>query len=172
MAIFLHLLAILKVISSSSMVSAVVPSPPPPQGDTVSAGARTRIMKSVRQKDTGAEMAVRCALHALGVRFRVRNSNLPGSPDIANRKRRWAIFVNGCFWHGHKNCSKTKSKATPRVPVSNPSYWGPKLVENRRRDARKCLEMRHLGFRVLIVWECELADTATLLSRLTRFVEF
>src|SRR5437763_1873879 len=74
--------------------------------DIVNAKTRSRMMRAVGQEDTKAELRVRRLLHALGIRYRVRNRDLPGSPDIANRRSRWVIFVNGCFWHGHKNCMK------------------------------------------------------------------
>lgn len=127
-------------------------------------------MKSVAQRDTSAEVAARKLLHAMGVRFRVYNRDLPGTPDIANRTNRWAIFVNGCFWHGHKNCAKTKSGPKPRVPVANRSYWGPKFDDNRRRDARKCRALRARGYRVAIVWECELMDLDAAAERFERFL--
>jgi len=127
-------------------------------GDIVSPGTRSRMMSAVRQKDTPLEMQVRRVASRLGLSYRVRNRDLPGSPDLANRRRRWAIFVNGCFWHGHKHCSKTKSSDTPRVPVSNAEFWAQKMADNRTRDARKIKSLRQLGFRVLIVWECELRN--------------
>jgi len=138
--------------------------------DFVSPPGRSRIMRSVGQKNTRPERAVRAILQELGAHYRLSNRDLPGSPDIANRSRRWAIFVNGCFWHGHKNCSKTRGGKKSRVPVANREYWGPKFVENRNRDARKCRELRSLGFRVAIVWECELTEADSLARRLSRFL--
>jgi DNA mismatch endonuclease (patch repair protein) len=136
------------------------------RGDFVSAEARSRIMKSVRRSDTTPEIVVRSLLRSMGLRFRVKNRDLPGSPDVANRKRKWAMFVNGCFWHGHKNCPKTKSDSASRVPVSNREFWFEKLRTNRQRDAKKSRQLRHLGYRVLIVWECELSTPDRLKSRL------
>jgi DNA mismatch endonuclease, patch repair protein len=137
--------------------------------DTVSRQVRSRMMASVCQKDTKAEMAVRKILHALGIRFRIRNRDLPGSPDIANRRARWAVFVNGCFWHGHKNCLKTKSTSSPRVPRTHTAFWSEKFLANRARDARQCRKLRQLGYRVLIVWECSLAQKEALAVRLSTF---
>src|SRR3954462_700451 len=121
--------------------------------DIVSPEVRSRIMKSVGRENTRPEKAVRQILKAIGVRYRLQNRDLPGTPDFANRRHRWAIFVNGCFWHGHKNCQKTKSGKSPRVPINNRSYWAEKLRENRRRDARKCRELKRLGFRAFLIWE-------------------
>lgn len=128
-----------------------------PSGDFVSAEARSKIMKSVRRSDTTAELVVRSLLSSMGLRFRVKNNDLPGSPDVVNRKGKWAVFVNGCFWHGHKNCPKTKGGSASRVPMSNRAFWFEKLKANRSRDAKKCRELRDLGYRVLIVWECQLS---------------
>jgi DNA mismatch endonuclease (patch repair protein) len=127
------------------------------------------MMAAVRQKDTKPEMAVRKILRALGIGYRIRNRDLPGSPDIANRSGRWAIFVNGCFWHGHKNCRKTKSTSSARVPKTRADFWSEKLLANRTRDARRCRELRRSGYRVLIVWECALPHNEELGRRLRRF---
>jgi len=138
--------------------------------DIVSPATRSRMMKAVKQANTSAELEVRKLVAALGIRYRMRNRDLPGSADLANRTRRWAIFVNGCFWHGHKNCPKTKGGAGSRVPKSRNRFWKQKLQDNRRRDATKCHQLRALGFRVLIVWECQLRDREKVRSRLQRFI--
>ncbi len=138
--------------------------------DIVSPETRSRMMKAVGQKDTKPELMVRRLLLQLGVRYRVRNRDLPGSPDVANRKRRWAVFVNGCFWHGHKNCRKTKAGRGIRVPRQNSQFWQTKLVDNRHRDARNCRDLRKLGYRTVVVWECELYDGAKVKRRLRKVV--
>jgi DNA mismatch endonuclease (patch repair protein) len=138
-------------------------------GDIVNAKTRSRIMRAVGQEDTNAELRVRGLLHALGIHYRVRNRDLPGSPDVANRSSNWAIFVNGCFWHGHKNCKKTKSTRSSRVPKTRADFWSHKLGANRSRDAKKCRELRHMGYRVLILWECDLSDPERVSDRLCRF---
>lgn len=137
-------------------------------GDIVNAGTRSRMMRAVSQKDTRPEMRVRQILHSLGIRYRVRNPDLPGSPDIANRSQKWVIFVNGCFWHGHKNCPKTKSANGSRVPKSRPEFWSKKLLSNRSRDAKRCVELRQAGYRVLILWECDLFDPELVTKRLRK----
>ncbi len=142
-----------------------------PRTDIVSKETRSRMMRAVRQQGTDPERAVRKLLRGIGVHYRVNSGSLAGSPDFSNRSKRWAIFVNGCFWHGHRNCRKTKGGKTSRVPVQNRRYWGPKIADNRRRDARKCRELRAAGLRVAIVWECQLRQYDLLKRRLVRFVE-
>lgn len=118
-------------------------------------------MRHIRQRDTAPELALRRVLHADGIRFRVCPSDLPGRPDLANKRRRWAVFVHGCFWHGHEGCPKAT------VPKTNAAFWVEKLNGNRARDERKQHALEELGYLVLTVWECELRDPAGL-SRLTR----
>lgn len=120
----------------------------------------SRRMASIRQHGTAPELAVRKALRTLGISYRTANRDLPGSPDLANRRRKWAIFVHGCYWHRHRGCSRT---TTPR---RNRQTWVSKFEANVERDKRKARELRSLGFRVLIVWECALDDSARLLRRL------
>ncbi len=113
---------------------------------------RSEMMGRVRSKDTKPEVRTRSAAHALGHRFRIHVVDLPGKPDLANKARRWAIFVHGCFWHSHENC-RLASK-----PRSNTGYWSEKLVRNHERDARQQQALQDLGYEVLIVWECETRD--------------
>ncbi len=122
-------------------------------------------MKAVRQRDTAPEKAVRTILHRLGARYRVCPRDLPGRPDIANKSARWCIFVHGCFWHGHASCPRA------RLPKTNHRWWAEKIVANKERDARKEQAMRELGFRVAVVWQCEIDDPLRLARRLERFVE-
>lgn len=124
---------------------------------------RSEMMGRVRSKDTNPEVRTRSAAHALGQRFRIHVSDLPGKPDLANKARRWAIFVHGCFWHSHENC-RLASK-----PHSNTSYWSEKLARNQERDANHAQTLRDLGYQVLIVWECETRDDAKLHEALTGF---
>lgn len=135
--------------------------------DRVSPATRSRIMAQVGTRDTKPEMIVRAHLRELGLRYRTRNKDLPGSPDIANRSRRWAILVNGCFWHAHKNCPRLKSRSRIPIPESNATYWKHKLVANRTRDARTVSRLRQARFRVILIWDCELRDPARLKRRLT-----
>ena len=131
--------------------------------DTRSPEQRSRIMKAVGQKHTGPELVVRRLLHAAGYRFRLHRKDLPGSPDLAFPSRRKAIFVHGCFWHGH-DCPKG------RLPKSRPEYWLPKIEANKVRDARKEAELCALGWEVSTVWQCETKDQQGLLTRLRAFL--
>lgn len=131
--------------------------------DTRTPAQRSRIMAAVGTKDTGPELAVRRALHRLGYRFRLHRRDLPGRPDIVFPSRRLVIFVHGCYWHGH-GCSNG------RPPKSNESYWGPKIDENRARDARNAAALDSLGWTVRTIWQCELKDAARLDSYLDRLV--
>ena len=132
---------------------------------------RSQMMRAVRQKNTSAERLVRGILQKLGVRFRVNHPGLPGHPDFANRARGWAIFVHGCFWHGHRNCRKTRGGESGRVPATNSEWWSEKLRSNRERDARKELALRDAGLRVLTIWECELKDLSEVEARVRRFLD-
>jgi len=124
--------------------------------DIVSRSKRSEMMRRVGQRRTPIERAAAALLTRMGFRYRLNNRRLPGSPDLSNRSQGWAIFVNGCFWHGHKNCSKTKGGGTPRIPALRHRFWQVKIEGNRQRDARKCHELRELGLRVAIIWECQL----------------
>lgn len=125
-----------------------------------SSEAVLRRMKRQKRKDTVPEIEVRKLLHRLGRRFRVQNRDLPGSPDIANRARRWAVFVHGCYWHHHEGCSRAT------VPKKNRDFWLDKFRRNRERDARNEEKLRQLGYRVVVVWECESLDADHLATRL------
>jgi len=117
----------------------------------------------IRQKDTSAEQAVRRLLHKLGLRFRVRNRDLPGAPDVANRSHRWALFIHGCFWHSHAGCYRAT------VPKRNRGFWVEKFTANRARDARVLRALRRRNYRAMVVWECELDDGERLMRRLRGF---
>lgn len=106
-------------------------------------------MAGVRQWDTSAERLVQKMLRQLGHAFRTKNRDLPGSPDAANRSRHWAVFVHGCFWHRHTGCPRTTT------PKRNRPFWVEKFETNRKRDARVLAALRRKGFRVVVVWECE-----------------
>jgi DNA mismatch endonuclease (patch repair protein) len=125
--------------------------------------SRSEIMGRIRSKDTRPEIRTRAAVHALGRRFRTHVSDLPGKPDLANKTRRWAIFVHGCFWHSHEGCQLASK------PRSNTSYWSEKLVHNRERDQCHQQALRDLGFQVLTVWECETRNEARLGEILNSF---
>lgn len=131
--------------------------------DHLSAEARSALMSRIRGKDTQPELAVRRLLHAMGFRFRLHRRDLPGTPDIVLPGRRKAIFVHGCFWHGH-GCG------CARLPKSRVEYWGPKIAANRARDGRKAAALRRAGWSVAAVWECQLRKPDSLEKRLARFL--
>jgi DNA mismatch endonuclease, patch repair protein len=120
-------------------------------------------MARIRSKDTRPEVLTRSAVQALGHRFRSHVDDLPGKPDLANKSRRWAIFVHGCFWHSHAGCWLASK------PKSNTGYWGDKLARNQARDREKITALESQGFRVLIVWECEVRNGARLQRALESF---
>jgi len=113
-------------------------------------------MQRVRQRRTKAEDLVAAALRRLGLHYRRNVKSLPGSPDFANRRRGWAIFVNGCFWHHHKGCPRGT------MPKRNRSFWVEKFTANRQRDAAKIRLLRNAGLRVVLIWECESIDQSCL----------
>jgi len=127
-------------------------------------------MRAVGQRGTGPERSVRQLVRRLGHHYRINNRNLPGSPDLSNRTQGWAVFVHGCFWHGHRNCAKTKGGRSGRIPVTNRGFWREKIDANRERDARKAAQLRGIGLRVCIVWECELRNELALTRKLRRFL--
>lgn len=124
---------------------------------------RSQIMARIRSKNTKPEVLTRSAIQALGLRFRNNVSDLPGRPDLANKSRKWAIFVHGCFWHSHTGCRLASS------PKTNTDYWSEKLARNRARDAEKIAVLESLGFRVLILWECEVRTDERLKEILAAF---
>lgn len=125
---------------------------------------RSRIMRAVRDRDTKPEMLVRKMVHRLGYRYRLHRADLPGKPDLVFPSRRKVIFVNGCFWHGH-DC-----KRGARTPKTNTDYWINKVARNLDRDSANLKELRMIGWRPLVIWECELKDSSKLKQRLRRFL--
>lgn len=118
--------------------------------DTVSKEKRSEIMSHVTGKETKPEIIVRKYLFARGLRYRKNVKRLPGTPDIVFPKYKTAVFVNGCFWHGHKGCRYS------HLPSTNFEYWEKKIADNIERDERKKRELEGLGYRVLIIWQCQL----------------
>ena len=128
--------------------------------DVFDKAQRSAVMRRVKDRDTKPEMIVRRALTRLGARYRLHRKDLPGSPDVAMPGRRLAIFVHGCFWHGH-DCARGA-----RVPKQNRDYWLAKVARNRARDERNRAALAAMGWRVETVWECELKDAGALEGRL------
>lgn len=124
-------------------------------------------MGKVRSRDTKPELVVRRALHAMGYRYRLHAKELPGRPDIVFRRKRLAIFVQGCFWHRHTD----PACRLARLPKSRLDFWLPKLEGNRTRDVANIERLQAMGWKVLLVWECQLKDREQLRNTLRRFVE-
>lgn len=120
--------------------------------DIVSAEKRSKMMASIRRRNTKPEMVVRQELHARGLRFRLDVRSLPGSPDIVLPKWRTTIFVHGCFWHRHAGCKYTST------PATRPNFWQAKFEANVRRDRSNEIALIEMGWKVAIVWECGLAQ--------------
>ena len=121
---------------------------------------RSAVMRRVKGRDTSPELKVRRLLTGLGARYRLHRKDLPGRPDVVMPGRRLAIFVHGCFWHGH-DCVRGG-----RVPKANRDYWLGKVGRNRERDGDSRAALEAAGWRVEVIWECELKDEAALLERL------
>jgi DNA mismatch endonuclease (patch repair protein) len=119
--------------------------------DTLSKKQRSETMSKVRSCDTKPEWILRCGLHKLGFRYRLKNNHLPGKPDLVLPKFHAAIFVHGCYWHRHSGC---KDASTPK---SNFDFWEKKFTENVERDQLKKRHLEKLGWRIMVAWECELS---------------
>lgn len=111
---------------------------------------RHKVMAAVKGRDTKPEILIRKLLFSLGYRFRIQRKDLPGKPDIVLPRHKTAIFVNGCFWHQHPGC------AASRIPASNTEYWAAKLSRNAERDRKNYALLREMGWRVIVIWECEI----------------
>lgn len=129
--------------------------------DRLDKETRSWNMSRIREKDTRPEMVVRRTAHALGLRFRLHRRDLPGRPDLVLPKHGLAIFVHGCFWHRHPNCSNST------MPKTRTEFWKRKFDANVARDARVQQELKDLGWRVAVIWECETREISTLSRKLT-----
>lgn len=125
---------------------------------------RSEVMRAVKGRDTTPELRVRKILRAIAPGYRLHRRDLPGAPDIAYIGRKQAIFVHGCFWHGH-DC-----KRGARMPKTNADYWTQKIARNRARDEAHRAAYADLGWRVLTIWECETRDIAALAAELEKFL--
>lgn len=132
--------------------------------DVFDPAQRSAVMRAVKSKDTAPELAVRRAAHALGLRFRLQRADLPGKPDLVFPSRRVALFVHGCFWHGH-HCPRGA-----RMPQNNRAYWQAKIARNMARDTASAGALKKLGWTPRTIWECETRDPAALSRRISRLV--
>lgn len=125
---------------------------------------RSAIMRAVRSRDTGPELLVRQIARSISPGYRLDRKDIPGRPDIAYVSRKLAIFVHGCFWHGH-DCARGA-----RLPKTNSEYWKNKIARNVRRDKQNDDRLAQLGWRSLVIWECELRDIDRVRARLERLL--
>lgn len=134
--------------------------------DTLTPQERSERMSRVRGTDTEPEMVIRRLIHGMGYRYRLHVAKLPGKPDIVFPARGKIIFVHGCFWHRHPSA---KCKLA-RMPKSRLEFWEPKLEQNRLRDVAAQKRLKRDGWKILVIWECEI-KTAKLADRIGRFLE-
>jgi DNA mismatch endonuclease (patch repair protein) len=132
--------------------------------DHLSSEKRSWNMSRIRSKNTTPELIVRRILTNQGLRYRLHVRSLPGNPDIVIRRKDTALFINGCFWHQHKNCKRSN------LPKSNMAYWVPKLERNVTRQKQAFKELRKLGLRPGVVWECETKDETFLKKKLEKLL--
>ena len=109
-------------------------------------------MAAIKSKNTKPELTIRKNLYELGFMYRIHNKNIPGKPDISNVSKKIAIFVNGCFWHYHKNCKYS------RLPKTRKEWWEKKLKKNRERDKKNYLKLKLDGWNVIVIWECDIKN--------------
>lgn len=133
--------------------------------DRLTPEERSRQMGRIRSKNTKVEMTVRRLVFAMGYRYRLHRADLPGRPDMVFPVRRKIIFTHGCFWHRHEGC-----KLAP-LPKSRLDFWQTKFETNRKRDIRTQMSLHEQGWRVLVIWECELKDLEGLRRRVRIFLE-
>ena len=132
--------------------------------DIVDTKRRSKLMAGVRNRDTTPELAVRRIAHRMGLRFRLHRTDLPGRPDLVLPKHRLAVFVHGCFWHRHEGC---RHASTPKSRIA---FWTEKFAANVERDARQEAALRTLGWRVLVIWQCETRDEAAVERKLAELL--
>lgn len=136
--------------------------------DRVDQASRSRIMSAIRSQGTRPEMQVRCGLHKLGFRFRLHAKQLPGTPDLVLRKYKAAVFINGCFWHQHPHCKSS------HIPQTRSEFWQKKFARNVARDQKVLYQLKVMGWRVAILWECGLTkkQSAMTLARLALWLKW
>ena len=132
--------------------------------DRISKFERSALMAKIKSKNTAPELAVRRIVYSLGFRYRLHQKELPGKPDLVLRKMGKIIYVHGCFWHGH-SCPAGSNR-----PRSNLKYWSKKLYRNKIRDKKNIRSLKRMGWDVLILWECEIKNTNSLLNKLKSFL--
>jgi DNA mismatch endonuclease (patch repair protein) len=132
--------------------------------DVFTTRKRSWIMSRVRGRDTKPEIIVRSIIHRMGYRFSLHRRDLPGKPDVVLPRYRKIIVINGCFWHGHKNCLRSKR------PSTHTKFWNRKLDKNIDRDKRSRSELEKMGWNVLVIWECEIQKPDKIVDKLRRYL--
>jgi DNA mismatch endonuclease (patch repair protein) len=132
--------------------------------DSITSERRSDNMRKITSRDTKPEVLVRKLLFRLGYRFRLHRRDLPGRPDIVFPGRSKVIFVHGCFWHQHQDCREG------HIPASRQEYWIPKLTRNTRRDYEHVLELKRLGWEVLVIWECQTMQIDRVVEVISNFL--
>lgn len=136
----------------------------PFMSDTLTIPERSLLMAKIKGKNTRPEIAVRSLLHRAGFRFRIHVARLPGKPDIVLPKHRTVVFVHGCFWHRHRGC---KASTTPK---SHKRFWSDKFTRNVANDRKHLGQLRRLGWKVVVVWECQLKRPERVLARIEKVI--
>ncbi len=121
--------------------------------DIFSKKKRSEIMSKIRSKNLKQELFIRKLVYSMGYRYRLHEKNLPGKPDLAFPGLKKAIFVNGCFWHGHNHCQKSD------LPLQNHAFWEKKITSNVKRDRIICKNLKNSGWDCLTIWQCDIKDT-------------
>ena len=132
--------------------------------DTINAQRRSENMRRIKSKGMRPELTVRRLVHSLGYRFRLHVLTLPGKPDLVFPRLKKIIDVRGCFWHQHGKCIDS------HIPKTRVEYWRPKLLQNRRRDKKNAKELKALGWKVMVVWECEVHNAQKLTHKIAHFL--
>jgi DNA mismatch endonuclease (patch repair protein) len=132
--------------------------------DKVSSKKRSWMMGRIKSKNTAPELQLRKFIFSMGFRYRVHYKKLPGSPDIVFLGRKKVIFVHGCFWHGHPNCKASK------LPETHIEFWKNKISSNQERDINNVKKLENMGWKVLIVWQCELKEISNMTDKIRAFL--
>lgn len=132
--------------------------------DTLTKEQRSLCMSRIRNKNTAPELAVRKILTEIGIRYRLHSAKLPGKPDVVITKRKKLIFINGCFWHQHKNCRRASA------PKSNRRYWTDKLKRNIEKQKEDMKKLKKDGWKILLIWECRTGSKISLKNKIKKFL--
>lgn len=132
--------------------------------DTLDIAERSKRMALVKNKNTKPEMLVRSMVYGLGYRYRLHDKQIPGKPDLVFKSRKKVIFIHGCYWHRHEKCKLA------RLPKSRLDFWLPKLESNKIRDQKNQKLLRDMGWKFLVIWECEIGNQDKLKEKITNFL--